>query len=91
MGNLPFSKSKQWIHHLFARFGDISDIFLSRKAKRPSMHFAFVHFSFVAETYAAIRELNGAFVNGCQLVVAEVSEKKSSHKCSSEGKQPVVS
>ena len=78
VGNLPFSMTKNWIRETFKCFGDISDIFLSRKPKRTSSsRFAFVHFSSVAGAHIAIRELNGMLVDGCHLLVVEALEKKS--------------
>ena len=81
VGNLPFLASKQWLYEIFVHFGEISDIFLSRKSKRPSStHFTFIRCNSMDGDHEAIRALNGVVVEGCRLVVAKASDRKSSSK-----------
>lgn len=42
VGNLPLSTSKQWLRELFIRFGEILDIFISRKPKKLPLHGLFL-------------------------------------------------
>ena len=64
VGNLLVSVSKTLLRDLFLKFGDIDDVFLSKKLKCPNAsRYAFVHFHVQAEAHVAILESNGMSVD----------------------------
>ena len=78
IGNLPNKASKQWLCNLFARFGAVSDAFLSKKSKRPSsLSYAFVWFLSQDGARKAIDALNGEVIDGNWLVVVVATMRKS--------------
>ena len=63
---LSGSVSMRWIHHLFGSFGEVVDVFVSRKIRRgTSASFAFVCFRWFEEAQKAIMEMNGKVLE-CQ-------------------------
>jgi RNA recognition motif-containing protein len=72
VGNLPFSTTEAELSNMFAAHGEVSStkIITDRDTGRPR-GFGFVEFSDSSAGEAAIKNLNGAMLNGRAIVVNE--------------------
>ena len=75
--SLPGSVSKIWPHQIFGKFGKITNIVISRKARRfSSSPFAFVRFRSKEEDLKACQELHGTKLEDLNMVVSEARVKR---------------
>ena len=75
MGNLPFSYKEQELEEVFAKYGNIKDIFLVRDRNTKRLKgFGFIEFD-TAEAAQAALEMDGQELGGRQIKVAMAKEK----------------
>ncbi|MGD9109120.1 MAG: RNA-binding protein [Gammaproteobacteria bacterium] len=76
MGNLPFSYKEQELEEVFAKYGNIKDIFLVRDRNTKRLKgFGFIEFD-TAEAATAALEMDGQELGGRQIKVAMAKEKE---------------
>lgn len=77
VGNLPFSLSEGGLEELFAQVGKVVSVAIptDRDTGR-KRGFAFVEMETQAEAEAAVKQLNGATVEGRQIVVNAAHERE---------------
>lgn len=77
VGNLSFKTTDADLRDTFARFGNVTDVYVAndRMTGRPR-GFAFVTFSTAEESQAAIEKMNGVDLDGRALTVNEAKPKE---------------
>ena len=78
VGNLSFNSNKESLQQAFSSFGEITDVHLvSDRETGQSRGFAFVTMGTAEAAQRAIREMNGAMLDGRALKVNEAEERQS--------------
>ncbi|CAO2841488.1 unnamed protein product [Amaranthus hypochondriacus] len=69
--NLPHGMAREWLSDIFAEFGRVEDVYISKKVRKSKKDdFAFVRFRRWRDAEAAISKLNGLLVKGKMLTVS---------------------
>lgn len=77
VGSLPFSLEENELRNQFEKYGDVSSAkIITDKFSGRSKGFAFVEMPDTEQAQLAIAGLNGAEINGREIVVNEALEKK---------------
>ncbi len=78
VGNLSFNSNKESLQQAFSSFGEITDVHLvSDRETGQSRGFGFVTMGTAEAAQRAIREMNGAMLDGRALKVNEAEERQS--------------
>jgi RNA recognition motif-containing protein len=78
VGNLSFNSNKDSLMQAFSAFGEITDVHLvSDRETGQSRGFGFVTMGTAEAAQKAIREMNGAMLDGRALKVNEAEERQS--------------
>jgi RNA recognition motif-containing protein len=77
VGNLSFNASKESVREAFSSFGEITDVHVvSDRETGQSRGFGFVTMGTAEAAQKAIREMNGALLDGRALKVNEAEERQ---------------
>ena len=77
VGNLSFNSNKQSLQDAFTAFGEVTDVHLvSDRETGQSRGFGFVTMGSSEAAQKAIREMNGAMLDGRALKVNEAEERQ---------------
>ncbi|KAK8675583.1 hypothetical protein V6N13_033649 [Hibiscus sabdariffa] len=68
--NIPKALHWKGLGHVFARYGDVVDVFIARKLSKAGKKFGFVRFKKQEDANRAIVSLNGFVLNGAKLSVS---------------------
>ncbi|KAK8633341.1 hypothetical protein V6N13_014187 [Hibiscus sabdariffa] len=68
--NIPKALHWKGLGHVFARYGDVVDVFIARKLSKAGKKFGFVRFKKQDDANRAIVSLNGFVLNGAKLSVS---------------------
>lgn len=69
--HLPTGASSEWIGEIFAAFGEVVDLFISRKSRPVCKDtFGFVRFQRLSEAEAAMNKMDGVLVKGKRIRVS---------------------
>ncbi|KAK8714564.1 hypothetical protein V6N13_149754 [Hibiscus sabdariffa] len=68
--NIPKALHWKGLRHVFARYGDVVDVFIARKLSKAGKKFGFVRFKKQEDANRAIVSLNGFVLNGAKLSVS---------------------
>ena len=76
-GCFPVTVSKRWFYDLFGHCGEVTDVFILRKARHESQSpYVFVKFRLKEKDFRVIHDFNGMFIHDHHFVVSKVLVRK---------------